>query len=160
MLLCTEFYFKAPSALTSRDESVSVLILICGITVWSFFSHSLLTYEMFLFTKTLKKRQLRSEVQSLDQVRNAVICFFWKVKSRHMERLCSRSSSLIYVLHFWPFPGVIDTTASGRLQVARSTIWASRIWYLFTQAAVARLNTSTQANKHVSRDEPDMCNKI
>lgn len=81
MLLCTEFYFKAPSALTSRDESVSVLILICGITVWSFFSHSLLTYEMFLFTKTLKKRQLRSEVESLDQVRNAVICFSEKLKA-------------------------------------------------------------------------------
>lgn len=36
---------------------------------------------MFLFTKTLKKRQLRSEVQSLDQVRNAVICFSEKLKA-------------------------------------------------------------------------------
>lgn len=46
-----------------------------------FFSHSLLTYEMFLFTKTFKKRQLRSEVESLDQVRNAVICFSEKLKA-------------------------------------------------------------------------------
>lgn len=110
--------------------------------------------------QNLEKEAIKEWSSEFGSSQKCRYLFFWKVKSRHMERLCSRSSSLIYVLHFWPFPGVIDTTASGRLQVARSAIWASRIWYLFTQAAVARLNTSTQANKHVSRDEPDMCNKI